>query len=373
MHLGVHAIFGVPDNNQPTPVRHFQVTTQLGLTDTWQLTATSVITSDSWSPQITVSLRFTGVFGGLFDLFSGQVRSKIGTLTSGFLDPRIRDRLAGLLPQLDSGLTQFGQKLPATLEEAWHRIQDPFRMDESADFWCCLRPHSESLNISLPTQTGGNQLHLEFLASPEILLSRTAPHVELQRLGPPSSPSLETNNFSLAVPVRATFSEANDALRKELLGKTITSSDNSRRVTVRDLSIGAVNQWCIAKVTVDGDFRATFYCTGRLAFDPATSRLSVVGFDYSLETRNILLKAYEWLQHTDLAERIGSQLVIDMAERVEQARLLVSAGLNRNLGDMRLTTSFQQPLALRYVTTDDQGFVALVEVSGDATLRFVPH
>lgn len=111
-----------------------------------------------------------------------------------------------------------------------------------------------------------------------------------------------------------------------------TSFDmEGRRVIVEAVEVSGAGDTLVAKIAIGGDAKGTVYLQGKIAYDATKGLLYAEDLDYSLETRDALLGAAEWMLHSTIRERLAAQARWDVGREVTQARDAINASLNREL------------------------------------------
>jgi hypothetical protein len=95
-------------------------------------------------------------------------------------------------------------------------------------------------------------------------------------------------------------------------------------------------------------------------WDGATNTLTVPDLDYTLETRNLLLKFAQWTEGVRFRDDLRNRLRFNLAPQIGQARTLAQQALNRRAGIVQLTGTVT---ALRVA--------GLYVHPGDSTVRII--
>jgi Domain of unknown function (DUF4403) len=87
------------------------------------------------------------------------------------------------------------------------------------------------------------------------------------------------------------------------------------------------------RVSFDGSAKGELYFVGTPQYDASTGRLGVSKLDFSLETRNLLLKTADWLLHSDIRAQIMDRLHLELLPLIENARQQVSNAMAYDSAD----------------------------------------
>ena len=117
-----------------------------------------------------------------------------------------------------------------------------------------------------------------------------------------------------------------------------------------------------------GNTTGTVYMAGLPVYDEASGNLVVRELDYTLDTRNALLRMGEWFLRGSLRDDVRRRAVFPMRARIDRLRAQAQAALSRELvpgTTLRGEISSVRPQRA-YVT--ELGVVLRVEVEGTAAV-----
>jgi hypothetical protein len=132
------------------------------------------------------------------------------------------------------------------------------------------------------------------------------------------------------VPILAEYSAINRLLEQRLVGNEIPSSvgDPLKIVSARLYGSGAN---LILELGITGGINGTLYAIGTPVLDTDTNTLRFEQFNFTVETKNVLLKAVNWVGHEDILARLEPETRIDLSEQVGTLRRQLSGALTRQL------------------------------------------
>lgn len=297
----------------------------------------------------------------------------LGPLTIGlarFVEPALRRQLTDMAARLDR---ELGARLTlrAPLLRAWTQLQEPILLDARSQTWLVISP--QALRVSpLRAQDGqlflrvGVSSFLETLIGPKpaVVVNRTLPAL--------LTDSRLSDDAQITVAGDVPYAEATRLARAELVNKTFTFNAKDQ-LTVNDVAISAAGQQLVLLLDVAGQTHAGFF-TKKLVgkvylkatpyYDPATQSIRLRDADFTLDTRDRLLKAADWLLHGNLRQRLEQQVSFPVKSQLEQARVLIQGFLDK-------PAPGALPPGLRLggrLTTFEPGALYLTEKSIRATL-----
>ena len=108
---------------------------------------------------------------------------------------------------------------------------------------------------------------------------------------------------------------------------------------------------------------------GTPAFDAVNQVISFPDLDYSVETRNILLRLANWLGHDELRDYLRGRLRFEVRTATTRAREQLLAGMNRTIGGIRIAGTIENLTPLGLTADPQRGqFRAFVNAAGTLDL-----
>ena len=270
------------------------------------------------------------------------LQSETSFTPPSFLDPcRLtnRDIDGTLIVQslLDAKLRALASAIDAKMREStaskaragavWRKLQDATAL--TPNLWLTLNPIGAQVG---PVSAKGEQL---IQASIHLLLRPTVSLGTQPAPDPRPLPSLELtphagNGFHLALPILAEYPAINRLLAQRLVGSEIPSSvgDPLKIVSARLYGSGAN---LILELGMSGGINGILYATGTPVLDTKTNMLRFEHFNFTVETKNALLKAANWVVHDDLLARLEPETRIDLSEQVGRLRGRLARALTRQV------------------------------------------
>ena len=296
-----------------------------GYGDQWprhlRLTATSLLTwTESWR------LHTTTTFGP--PALADECR----------LTPLIADVGPLLAAGLNERLPQFAAAIDRTVAEQaeakqraegiWQRLQEPVELKRG--MWLAYQP---TLARAGPIAAEGEATlrsvvsvvfnPMVTLGGKPALLPTSLPPLQLDQ-------TAAAEGLHLGIPVLVSYEELNRRLAPQVMGEEIRPPVGAP-ITVVGLQIYGSGDRLIAAVTVSGGVNGTLYLAGRPSLDPVTQVLEFRGFDFTMETRNVLAKATDRMMHDAILEKVLPDTKIDLRDRFEELRNRIERQFTREL------------------------------------------
>lgn len=297
----------------------------------------------------------------------------LGPLTIGlarFVEPVLRRQLKDIGERVDR---ELGSKLtikPA-LERAWAQVQQPVLLDARTQTWLVITP--QALKISpLRAEDGKLFMRVGVTSFLETLIG-PKPQVTINRKLPPLlTDNRLSDDAQITVGGEVPYTEATRLAREQLVNRVFTFNQKDQ-VTVKDVEVLGAGQRLVLMLGVDGQTHAGFikkkllgkvYLKATPYYDAPTQTIRLRDVDFTLDTKDRLLKAANWLVHGNLRQRLEQQLAFPVKGQLEQARAMIQGFLDQ-------PPAGALPKGIRIggkLTTFEPGALYLTEKSIRATL-----
>lgn len=263
----------------------------------------------------------------------------LGPLTVGlarFVEPVMRRQLATIAEQLDRQLSERLTIRPM-LQRAWTQVQQPILLDAASQTWLLIQP--QALRVS-PLRADEGRLFLRvgltsFLET--VIGPKPKPTLNRQLPALVTDPRL-SDDAQVTVAADIPYPEATRLARQQLGGKTFGLGKPGDEIKINDVTVGGAGQRLVLMLDVNGQTHAGFfkkkilgkvYLKATPYYDAATQTIRVRDADFTLDTRDRLVRAADWLLHGNLRERLEQQLAFPVKGQLEQARSLVQGFLDK--------------------------------------------
>ncbi len=242
--------------------------------------------------------------------------------------------MRGAAKHLDGELTRVAD-LRSRVGHVWSALNDPAEIAPSV--WLLTRPTGAGV-----TPLKGDDKHLragvQLVARPVISLG-AKPVVSATPL-PNMTPAPGGNAFHLAVPIDAaytTIAHQVDSLFQLKAGGLRYPTSGRYYVKPTALQLYAYGTKVVVRVVFAGSAKGVIYLTGTPSFDPVRNVLTVPDLDYTLETKNMLLKLAHWAESDHFRADLRTRLTLNVDREIASARAPATAALNRKVGPLALT------------------------------------
>lgn len=249
-----------------------------------------------------------------------------GADLSAIVKTTVQARLPVLSKKIDDRIQQ-GSRQRRGVEKAWRSLLEPAEL--APELWLNLRPGQIAAG---PIMGSGDQqvvASLNLLLEP-IVTSGAMPTVGERPLPPLQLATSAPDGFHLAVPMMVDYDWINVRIRRQLVGQTIPMSIGDP-VFITSARLYGSGANLILALGVTGSVKGTLYAAGRPVIDPSTHVLRFDGFDFTMDTRNILVRTANWLLRDQILETIEPQTRVDLSEQIASMRRVLDKALHREV------------------------------------------
>lgn len=255
------------------------------------------------------------------------------------------------------------------LRPLWDRIQTPILLSQSPEVWLRLAP----MGIYMTQLTGAGGVikssigiksvaETFFGSEPEAKKSDSFPEFVI--------PEHIDSTFIINLYSDLSYASASEILQSYLLGRTFI--DGKKEVIVQAVNIYGLEGYAIISLAFTGSFRGKVYVIGHIAYDQATSTISIRDLEYDISTRNALHSAAGWLFHGIILSKIAPYLRFPIRERLLEAQLMIQKLIShREITKNLYINGIIDSLDIGGVALTDRSIVAVLLARG--TLSMMAH
>ena len=238
---------------------------------------------------------------------------------------KIQDFLRRQGSSSDSKLIQ-NRYLRQQVGKVWDALQVPIRL--TGDLYLQLNP--KAVSVSHPSAKGDTvSVVVALVAKPKLVAGAPA-QVDVQALPELTiMPASSESGFHIELASELPFDFLSTELSKKLNGTAYTA--NGATIIMEQVELYASGRSVVLAATIKGAVEGTVYLTGIPAYDEATRLLSLENIEYTVETKQALVKAADWVLHSKLREGLAERARWPLGDRIDAVKTQLSAALNRPL------------------------------------------
>jgi hypothetical protein len=251
--------------------------------------------------------------------------------------------------------------------DTWKSMFRPTQISADYNTWLIVNPLGIGMTpIRVSADTMTTTIVVE--ARPRITVGDAPPAFSERPLPPYTQFSNQEPGFSIFLPAEVSYTEAQRLAGKEIIGETYTSG--KRAVTVEGIEIYGQGEEVILNLSMSGSYNGSVYLKGRPFYNAARNAIEVEGLDFTLETRNFLVKSGAWLLKSTLRKRLQESLDFYLRYNLEESRKALEKQLNEYslAGGFRLQARVDQ-LDVGNVALRPDGFMVEINLKGNIEVR----
>jgi hypothetical protein len=253
---------------------------------------------------------------------------------STVIDYALKPQVNNITSHLDQEL-QNRIDLNGMVQNAWNTMQQPIKVNDDYSTWLLISP--QEIRVT-PLQCKNNEVAMRLGIKSYIeTFSGDKPVVGMN----PNLPKLITDanladNFQMGISGDISYDYATKLAKQQLNGKTFTFSDNKYSFTVNDIAITGNGSKIQVQLDMQGSsgkskkaVKGRIFCEGTPYYDASDMSIRIKDFAYSLQTKNVLLKAANWMLSSGLENKIKEQLVFPMKDKLAETQKMLQDQLTK--------------------------------------------
>ena len=213
-------------------------------------------------------------------------------------------------------------------EAVWQKLQEPVEL--APDQWLEFNPRDVRVSPITSNGTLSIQTSVNLMMQPRIVNGRK-PVAATPALPGLQLASVAAQGFRLALPVTVDYGRINQRLGQEMIGQEFRTPLGDR-VKVEGIQLYGSGDKLILAVKVSGGVNGNLYATGTPVFDEGMGVLKFTDLDYTVDTRNVLVRSANWMFHQEILSELTSQAFIDLSGQLKTIRSRLETALPRDLG-----------------------------------------
>jgi len=275
-----------------------------------------------------------------------------------------RKRISAAIDEAVAENLGFGKLVADT----WKSMFSPSQLSPDYHAWLIVNP----LGIGItPIRVNGDTMRTTLVVEdkPKVFVGDVVPSAFSAKPLPPYTQfSEQAPGFSIFLPAEISYTEAQRLARQQVVGETYSSG--KRSVKVEDIEIYGQDEDLILNIRMSGSYDGSVYLKGRPFFNTATNAIEVEGLDFTLETRNFLVKSGAWLLKTTLRKRLQESMDFYLRYNLDESRKSLEKQLNEYSlsGGFRLEAKVDK-LEVGNVALRPEGFLVEIALKGTIGIR----
>lgn len=289
------------------PPKHMRLVTRTRFSWTEQWTLRTDTAFDP--PEFRDSCRLAGLNADVTPIVRAIVESRLPALAAA-IDARTKSR---------SETKQRAQKI-------WNWLQQP--VDLGRDRWLTLNPQHAQAS---PIVSKGPDIRtsVDLILKPQVHVG-AKPSAEHRPLQPLQIAPASSDGFHLVIPVVAEYEVINRRLQERVVGQ-VFDSPVGKPLKISSAHLYGSGAQLIIELGVTGAMNGILYATGHPVYDEEMRLLRFEHFDYTADTKNVVVRSADALFHQKILARIEPETRIDLSDRIDELRNRLASLLTREV------------------------------------------
>ena len=213
-------------------------------------------------------------------------------------------------------------------ETVWQKLQEPVELTPNQ--WLEFNPRDVRVSPITSNGTLSLQTSVNLTMQPRIVNGRK-PVLAAAPLPGLQMAAAAAQGFRFALPITVAYGRINQRLGQEMIGQEFRTPLGDR-VKVEGVHLYGSGDKLILAVKVSGGVNGNLYATGTPVFDEGRGVLKFANLEYTVDTRNVLVRSANWMFHQEILSEMTSQAFIDLSGQLQTMRSRLETALQRDMG-----------------------------------------
>jgi hypothetical protein len=220
------------------------------------------------------------------------------------------------------------------IQEAWILAQQPYLLSEEFHTWLLNTP--DKIEAKLPDARNGNlNIHVGIKGYTQTIVSRQTPmRSKIVKLPPLTIVDNLPQSFQIGLISSISYEDASRMAEGFLKDKTYYFSGNRYSIQIKGIQLYGQSDQLIINASLSGSISGSVYLKGKPTYDPVSQSLFLDELEYDLNTRNVLIRAANWLLHGKFLKMMREAMVFPIGDQLNTLTETVRATLaNQPIGE----------------------------------------
>lgn len=213
-------------------------------------------------------------------------------------------------------------------EAVWQTLQET--VEFAPNQWLEFNPRDVRVSPITSNGTLSIQTSVNLMMQPRVVRG-SKPAIAPTPLPPLQTSAVAAEGFRLALPVTVDYGRINQRLGEEMIGQEFRAPTGDR-VKVEGVQLYGSGDRLILAVRMSGGINGTLYATGLPVFEEGLGLLRFSDLDFTVDTRNVLVRSANWMFHENILSSLRSEAFIDLSGQLQTIRSRLETALQRDIG-----------------------------------------
>ena len=293
----------------------------------------------------------------------GPINVPIARLLENVIDKQLQS----ITKEIDSNVNGLID-LRQNIESLWSIAQDPILLDDSSQTWLKAEPKALLLAPITSNQSAlsiilGLETYLETFTGNKPSLLEKKPLPDLR------TATRAAQDFTIQIRSELSFDAATEIAKKQLVGKEFYFK--KKVVRIEDIQIYGKGDLAYVKLIMSGSLKGELFLSGIPTFNSQTNELSIEQLDYDLQSKNVLVKAGNWLLNGTLQKQLQQYMRYSFDKEISSIRDDLSSRIKKTKHKNLFTLKGNlKEFKVRGVYMAQDHFDIVLDVQGNAKIMF---
>ncbi|MDO9255842.1 MAG: DUF4403 family protein [Bacteroidales bacterium] len=267
---------------------------------------------------------------------------------------------------IDAGLTQ-SLDLKTTAKEAWVEVQKPMLLSEEYGLWLRISPKS----VSAMPVTGGKGIikHTSSIQGVAEVFTGKQPPSKINDVLPELTTATKLSDEFLANVVSYISYDYLDSITRLMLINTSYTYEK-KKITITGISVYGNESRMIIATDVTGSINGKLYFSGLPMYRTSDSSIILKDLQFSVQTKNVLLKSASWLANSGIEKMIGKKMAYPIGTEIRETYDMMVQSLNKyEIGQGFIMTGKLNGMEVQQPVLAPTGIIAPVSITGKLSVK----
>jgi hypothetical protein len=267
---------------------------------------------------------------------------------------------------IDAGLTQ-SLDLKTTARDAWIEMQKPMLLSQEYGLWLRINPKT----ISAIPITGGKGIikHVSTIQGVAEIFTGKQPPSRINRVLPELTTATSLGDEFLANVVSYIGYDYLDSITRLMLVNT-SYTFGKKKITITGVSVYGNESRMIIATDMIGSINGKVYFSGIPMYRVSDSSIFLKDLQFSIQTKNVLLKSASWLANSGIEKMIGKKMAYPIGEEIRETYDMMVQSLNKyEIGQGFIMTGKLNGIEVQQPVLAPAGIIAPVSIKGKLSVR----
>ncbi len=267
---------------------------------------------------------------------------------------------------IDAGL-EGSLDLKTTAKDAWIEMQKPMLLSQEYALWLRINPKT----ISAVPITGGKGIikHVSTIQGVAEIFTGKQPPSRINRVLPELTTAASLGDEFLANVVSYIGYEYLDSITRLMLVNT-SYTFGKKKISITGVSVYGNENRMIIATDMTGSINGKVYFSGIPMYRVSDSSIILKDFQFSIQTKNILLKSASWLANSGIEKLISKKMAYPIGVGIRETYDMMAQSLNKyEIGQGFIMTGKLNGMEVQQPVLAPAGIIAPVSIKGKLSVK----